>query len=224
MEGRGLTKGNPGQRNKSRTQGREQGVPSALERIRQAATEEKERSEFTSLFHHLDLGTPQGRILTTDEATPGVDGVTWEQYEEELERTSKTSSTDCTGAHTGRNPRRAYIPKPDGRQRPLGVATVTGKGTPVQSAFGLRGDHSSIPPAAARQRFELLKCRTVLGVECVILRGSLSGTFSVPRDWTSIRSGDHYQDAGVAPTILRLECLIELTGLVRTLSGSISGQ
>ena len=66
----------------------------------------------------------------------------------------------------------------------------------------------------------LLKCRTVLGVECVILKGSTSGTFSVPKDWTSIRSNDHYEDAGVPPTILRLECLLELTGLVKTLSES----
>ena len=74
----------------------------------------------------------------------------------------------------------------------------------------------------ARQHFALLKCRTVLGVECVILKGSASGTFSVPKDWTSIRANDHYQDSSVPPTILRLEYLLELTGLVKTLSESIS--
>ena len=74
----------------------------------------------------------------------------------------------------------------------------------------------------AKQRFALLKSRTVAGVECVILKGSLSGTFSVPRDWTSISANDHYQDAGVEPTILRLECLLELTGVVKMLSKSIS--
>jgi len=70
----------------------------------------------------------------------------------------------------------------------------------------------------------LLKKRTVLGVECVILKGSLSGTFSVPKDWTSIRAIDHYEDAGVPPTILRLECLIELASLVDKLSKSISSR
>jgi hypothetical protein len=70
----------------------------------------------------------------------------------------------------------------------------------------------------------LLKCRTVLGVECVILKGSPSGTFSVPRNWTSIRSSDHYEDAGAPPTILRLESLIALARLVDTLSKSISDQ
>jgi hypothetical protein len=68
----------------------------------------------------------------------------------------------------------------------------------------------------------LLKSRTVLGVECVILKGSPSGTFSVPKDWTSIRVSDHYEDAGVPPTILRLECLVELVGLVGRLSKSAS--
>ncbi|MEZ6126443.1 MAG: DUF5372 family protein [Planctomycetaceae bacterium] len=72
------------------------------------------------------------------------------------------------------------------------------------------------------QQFLLLKSRMVFGVECVILKGSPSGTFSVPRDWTSIRSGNDYEDADAPPTILRLECLIELTEFVDTLSKSIS--
>ena len=69
-----------------------------------------------------------------------------------------------------------------------------------------------------RQHFMVLKSRTVSGVECVVLKGSESGTFSVPRDWTSIRSSGHYVDAEAPPTILRLECLIELIGLVKSLS------
>ncbi|MEQ9587250.1 MAG: DUF5372 family protein, partial [Parvibaculaceae bacterium] len=73
-----------------------------------------------------------------------------------------------------------------------------------------------------KQQFLLLKSRTVSGVECVILKGSSSGTFSVPKDWTSIRSRDCYEDADAPPTVLRLECLIELTELVDTLSKSIS--
>lgn len=74
----------------------------------------------------------------------------------------------------------------------------------------------------AKQQFAVLKCRTVLGVECVILKGSPSGTFSVPKDWTSIRSSDRYQDAGAEPTILRFECLLELCGFVKTLAESVS--
>ena len=70
----------------------------------------------------------------------------------------------------------------------------------------------------------LLKSRTILGVECVILKGSLSGTFSVRKDWTSIRVCDHYEDAGVPPTILRLEYLVELAGLVGRLSKSVSSK
>jgi Family of unknown function (DUF5372) len=75
-----------------------------------------------------------------------------------------------------------------------------------------------------RQQFALLKSRTVLGVECVTLKGSLSGTFSVPKNWTSIRVSDHYEDAGVPPTILRLERLIELARLVDQLSKSVSSK
>ena len=59
-------------------------------------------------------------------------------------------------------------------------------------------------------------------MEYVILKGSASGTFSVPKDWTSIRGNDHYEDASVPPTILRLECLLELSELVKVLSESIS--
>jgi Family of unknown function (DUF5372) len=72
------------------------------------------------------------------------------------------------------------------------------------------------------QQFLLLKSRVVSGIECVILKGSASGTFSVPKDWTSIRSGNDYEDANAPPTVLRLECLIELSELVNTLSESIS--
>ena len=73
-----------------------------------------------------------------------------------------------------------------------------------------------------RQHFLVLKSRTVAGVVCVILKGSPSGTFSVPKDWTSIRSSDHYQDAGAPPTILRLERLVDLAQLVQRLAESIS--
>lgn len=70
----------------------------------------------------------------------------------------------------------------------------------------------------------VLKTRTVFGVECVLLKGSASGTFSVPKDWTSMRCRSHYEDAGAPPTILRLEELIELAKLVKSLSKSISEQ
>ncbi|XZE52574.1 DUF5372 family protein [Planctomycetaceae bacterium SH139] len=71
-------------------------------------------------------------------------------------------------------------------------------------------------------QFPILKTRTVSGVECVILKGSDSGTFSVPRQWTSIRSIDCYEDAEVTPTILRLEQLIEMAALLKTLGKSAS--
>lgn len=73
-----------------------------------------------------------------------------------------------------------------------------------------------------RQHFMVLKGRVVSGVECLILKGSESGTFSVPRDWTSTRICDQYDDAGAPPTIFRLERLMELVRLVNAFSESIS--
>jgi hypothetical protein len=73
-----------------------------------------------------------------------------------------------------------------------------------------------------RQQFFVLKFRTVRGMDCVILKGSSSGTFSVPRDWTSLRRNDRYQDAGAAPRILHLESLLELSKLVTAVLKSIS--
>ena len=73
-----------------------------------------------------------------------------------------------------------------------------------------------------RQQFMLLESRTIRGVECVKLNSSEDGAFWVPIDWTSLRINDHYQDADVPPTILRMECLIELATLVEQLSHSTS--
>jgi len=68
----------------------------------------------------------------------------------------------------------------------------------------------------------VLKFRTVLGVDCVVLKGSLAGTFSVPRDWTSLRVNDRYLDAAVTPRVLRLESLLELSKLVAAIGKGTS--
>jgi len=63
------------------------------------------------------------------------------------------------------------------------------------------------------QRFLVLKSRRVRGVECLILDGSDSGTFSVPRAWTDQATPDVYQDAELSPRILRVERLVQLAEL-----------
>ena len=85
MEGRGLTKGNPQQQNASRTLSRND-APSALERIRQAASKDKEM-RFTALLHHVHApeALHAAYLCLKREASPGVDGETWRHYGENLE-------------------------------------------------------------------------------------------------------------------------------------------
>jgi hypothetical protein len=66
------------------------------------------------------------------------------------------------------------------------------------------------------KRFPILKSRCVRGVECLVLKGSESGTFSVPREWTDQADPDPYLDAAVSPRILRLENLLSV---VETVNG-----
>jgi len=128
MEGRGRAKGNAGLQNTPRTQDRE-GVPSAWDRIRQAARTDKER-RFTTLLHHVyNIETLREAYYGLKrEAAPGVDDETWRTYGEQLEaRLNDLSERLRRGAYRAKPVRRVYIPKPDGRQRPLGVTALEDK-------------------------------------------------------------------------------------------------
>jgi len=127
VEGKGLTKENAIQQNTRRTQSRD-GVPSALERVRQAAFRNK-KERFSALFHHITIDRLRNAFLKTKkDAAPGVDGVTWEQYEKDLEGNLEDLHTRLhKGAYRATPSRRAYIPKADGRQRPLGIAALEDK-------------------------------------------------------------------------------------------------
>jgi RNA-directed DNA polymerase len=127
VEGRGLAKGNTGEQNAPRTQGRA-GAHSALDRVREAAASNK-GMRFTALLHHVDVDRLRTafRALKKD-AAPGVDGMTWEQYAEHLEDNLQGLHRRLhQGAYRARPSRRAYIPKADGRQRPLGIASLEDK-------------------------------------------------------------------------------------------------
>jgi RNA-directed DNA polymerase len=128
VEGRGLAKGNLPQQNMPRTQGRA-GMPSALERIgRVARTDKKVR--FTTLMHHVySLDTLRGAYFSLKrDAAAGVDGRTWREYGERLEENIKDLSARLKrGAYRAKPVRRVFIPKPDGRQRPLGVTAFEDK-------------------------------------------------------------------------------------------------
>jgi group II intron reverse transcriptase/maturase len=127
-EGRGLAKGNLREQNTFRTQSRGD-VHSALERVRQAAREDKQ-IRFTALFHYVyDLEMLRyAYFRLKKEAAPGVDGETWRHYGESLdERLQDLSHRLQRGAYRAKPVRRVYIPKADGRQRPLGVTALEDK-------------------------------------------------------------------------------------------------
>lgn len=128
MEGRGEAKGSLQQRNALRTQSRA-GVKSALERIRRASQKDKE-TRFTSLFHHVyRVGSLREAFYRLKrDAAPGVDGQTWDEYEVNLEQNLEDLSERLRrGAYRAKPVRRVFIPKADGRQRPLGVTALEDK-------------------------------------------------------------------------------------------------
>src|SRR6267154_3757959 len=127
VERRVGTKGNADQQSTRRTQSRES-VSQALERIRKVARERKQE-KFTALFHHIGIGLLEESFFELQEnAAPGVDRLTWKDYEADLDR-NLTDLHDRVqrGAYRALPSRRVYIPKPDGRQRPLAVAALEDK-------------------------------------------------------------------------------------------------
>ncbi len=100
----------------------------ALERIRKVARERK-KERFTALFHHISTELLEEAFLELKEdAAPGVDRLTWKDYEADLERKlGGLHDRVQRGAYRALPSRRVYIPKPDGRQRPLAVAALEDK-------------------------------------------------------------------------------------------------
>ena len=128
MEGRGRAKGNLRQQNASRTPCRTD-APSALERVRQTARRDR-KLRFTALLHHIyNLETLRMAYFGIKrEAAPGVDGETWRHYGERLETNLQYLSDRLRrGVYRAKPVRRVYIPKADGRQRPLGVTALEDK-------------------------------------------------------------------------------------------------
>jgi len=128
VEGRGLTKGKAEQQNTSRTPCRENGVSSELHRIRQAAIRNKDE-KFTVVLHHVTSERLRSAFRGIKRnAAVGGDGVSWHWYEEDLENNLKDLHARIQrGAYRVKPSRRGYIPKSDGRQRPLGIATLEDK-------------------------------------------------------------------------------------------------
>jgi RNA-directed DNA polymerase len=126
-EGSGGTKRNAGRQSTDRTQGRE-AVSQAQARIRGAVSRNR-TEKLTALLHHVTIEVLGWAFFSLKKrAAPGVDGQTWDQYATDLE----TNLADLharvhAGTYRALPSRRKYIPKADGRQRPLGIAAIEDK-------------------------------------------------------------------------------------------------
>lgn len=105
----------------------------ALERVRKAARQRK-KERFTSLLHHIDPAMPRTAFYAMKRDAgpcvdwPGVDGMTWETYERNLDRRiEELHARVKSGAYRALPSRRSYIPKEDGSKRPLAVAALEDK-------------------------------------------------------------------------------------------------
>jgi len=137
VEPRAGAKGNAGQQSTLRTQIRA-GVSQALDRVRNAARHRK-KERFTALLHHVNVEALQVAFYALKRrAAPGVDGMTWQEYEADLERRLiDLHGRVHRGAYRPQPSRRTYIPKADGRQRPLAIATRQANCTQTQPVFGI---------------------------------------------------------------------------------------
>ncbi len=127
VEPRAGTKRNVSEQSTLRTQGRER-VSQALDRVRQTARQGK-KEKFTALFHHLSVDLlRESFIALKRDAAPGVDGQMWKDYAEDLEpRLRDLHARVQRGAYRAQPSRRVYIPKADGKQRPLAVTALEDK-------------------------------------------------------------------------------------------------
>src|SRR6516164_5228053 len=127
VEGRGLPEGNTaGETRPGRSAG--PGVSSDLDRVRQVARKDRD-VRFTALLHHVSVDRlREAYRAISPNAAPGVDGVTWRDYGLDLEANLRDLHARVQrGAYRARPARRVFIPKTDGRFRPLGVAGLEDK-------------------------------------------------------------------------------------------------
>jgi group II intron reverse transcriptase/maturase len=128
MEGKRLAEGNPREQTRTRAQTR-QDLQHALDRIRQVAARDRD-AKLRTLWHHAYRveRLREAYLGLKRDAAPGVDRVTWSVYGEKLEDNLRDLADRLNrGAYRAKPVRRVYIPKPDGRQRPLGVTALEDK-------------------------------------------------------------------------------------------------
>src|SRR5205085_6350854 len=126
MEGRTPPKGNGGETAAARTLRRD--IASNGLAVRRAARQSKS-VRFTALLHHITIDLLKQSYLSLErDSAPGIDGVTWQTYGENLEGTLKELHDKVhRGSYRARPARRTYIPKADGSKRPLSILCLEDK-------------------------------------------------------------------------------------------------
>jgi len=126
-EGRAQTRENIAQSHMHPTQSGKR-MSQGLDGVRKVARERKQE-RFTALLHHLTIELLRDSFYALQrKASPGVDGVTWQEYESGLaDRLVDLHSRVHRGTYRAKPSRRVFIPKADGRQRPLGIAALEDK-------------------------------------------------------------------------------------------------
>ena len=150
------TKGNADQQSTRQAQDWES-VSQALARIRQAAKLRK-KERFTSLLHHVSVELLRLSFFALKKnAAPGVDGVAWRDYEANLEDNLEDLHDRVhRGAYRALPSRRQYIPKADGRQRPIAICALEDKivqravGTVLNAIYGAPGKAGVIQSVKVR--------------------------------------------------------------------------
>ncbi len=171
-EQRAGAKGNVDRQSTLRAQNRER-VTQELDRVRHAAGQRK-KEKFTALLHHISVETLEVAFYALKrKAAPGVDGVTWQEYEADLERRlADLHARIHRGAYRPQPSRRTYIPKADGRQRPLAIAALEDKIVQGATVMVLNAIYEEARAQVARSAIAQLKK----------FSGSLTG---------SVPDGDH---------------------------------
>ncbi|WP_449288642.1 maturase [Mesorhizobium cantuariense] len=165
VERRPGTKGNAEQQRMHRTQGRDR-MSQSLDRVRKAARLRK-KDRFTALFHHITVDALRTAFYALRrKAAPGVDGMTWQDYEAELEpRLIDLHARVQRGAYRPQPSRRTFIPKADGKQRPLAIAALEDKivqGATVMVLNAIYGATSAASPTG----FDRGEGRTMRWMRC----------------------------------------------------------
>ena len=200
VEGSGGIERNAELQSTVRTQSRE-AVSQAQARIREAANRNREE-KLTALLHHVTIDCLRWAYFQLrKDAAPGIDGTTWEDYAEGLEgKLDDLHRRIHTGAYRAQPSRRTYIPKPDGRQRPLGIAALEDKIvqqavvailTPIYEAEFLGFSYGFRPGRSQHDALDALAFGIKAKKICWILDADIARFFdTISHDWL-IRFVEH---------------------------------